>query len=263
MKSETQSLRYGTMNIISDGDIRIRVYSTKDAIEDQVIIVDRLGKGIVIELPCFRNSIEEMTEYLRENGIEVVGKLVSYHAAGSSFLPGVKSYLTPSAVAYNTDGEGARLVKNFSGIFGDAFDAGIVNSGEELEGGRVTLAGIDFEIIPNGDAYEIYIPAMRAAYVHMIGHDCHSIVAGSGHADALISNLRGYLDRGTEVFLSSHYIPETRGDVETKIAYLEELKALAASCKDAAGFKEEVAKRFPGYSGANYLDMTAGFFFPE
>ena len=49
--------------------------------------------------------------------------------------------------------------------------------------------------------------------------------------------------------------------METKIAYLRDLKAIAASCQDGAAFKAEVQKKYPGYSGENYLDMTAGFFF--
>lgn len=263
MKNDTQKLSNGTVNIISDNGINIRVYNTNDAIQDQVIVVDRQGKGVVIELPCFKESIAEMTKYLKDENIEVVAKFVSYHAAGSSFLPDVKNYLTPSSAKYNTDGEGAGLVKTFSGIFGESFDAGIVNKGELLEAGKNVFADIDFEIIPNGDAFEVVIPALKAVYVHMIGHDCHSIVAGPAHADAIIANLRGYLDRGIEVFLSSHYVPETREDVETKIAYIEGLKAIAADAKDGSDFKAKVKERCPGYSGENYLDMTVGFFFPQ
>ena len=48
----------------------------------------------------------------------------------------------------------------------------------------------------------------------MLGHDVHSIVAGSGHVDA-------------------------------------------------AGFKAAVQSAYPNYSGLNYLEMSAGMFFPE
>ncbi len=261
MTQNIEALKYGSVTTISCGDLNIRVYTTKDAIDDQVILLEKQGKGVVIELPAFHNSIREMTSYLKEKGIEVEAKLVSYHAAGSSFLPDVKSYLTESAIAFNTDGQGAQLIKNFSDVFGEGFDSGKVNSGEKFSAGVVTLAGIDLDIIPNGDAFEVYIPEAKAVYIHMLGHDCHSIVAGAGHADAIIANLRGYLDRGTEIFLSSHYVPETRKDVETKIAYLEKLKEIASGCSSAAEFKGKVEKEFPGYSGANYLDMTVGFFF--
>lgn len=30
----------------------------------------------------------------------------------------------------------------------------------------------------------------------MLGHDCHSIVAGTGHADAMIETLKGYIEKG-------------------------------------------------------------------
>ena len=261
MTQNTETLKYGSVTTIPCGDLNIRVYTTRDAIDDQVILLDKAGKGVVIELPAFHNSIEEMTSYLKEKGITVEGKLVSYHAAGSSFLPEVKNYLTESSMAFNTDGQGAQLIKNFTGAFGDGFDSGKVNTGEKLKAGMVTIAGIEMEIIPNEEAFEVYIPQAKAVYVHMLGHDCHSIVAGAGHADAIIANLKGYLDRGTEIFLSSHYVPETRKDVETKIAYLEKLKEIAKGCSSGAEFKEKVNKEFLGFTGGNYLDMTAGFFF--
>lgn len=86
--------------------------------------------------------------------------------------------------------------------------------------------------------------------------------AGAGHADAIIANLKD-LYSGFEIFLSAHYGPETMEDVQTKIDYLEGLKSIAGECTTADEFKQKVNERYPGYSGANYLDMTAGFFFPQ
>lgn len=63
--------------------------------------------------------------------------------------------------------------------------------------------------------------------------------------------------------LSSHYVPETIKDVDTKIAYLEELKELAKNSSNANDFKDKVKAKFLEYSGLNYLDMTAGYFFPQ
>ena len=59
----------------------------------------------------------------------------------------------------------------------------------------------------------------------------------------------------------SHYTPENLKDANTKIAYLENLKKFAANCKDADSFKAAMQEQYPAYSGQNYLDMTAGFFF--
>ena len=79
----------------------------------------------------------------------------------------------------------------------------------------------------------------------------------------MIAQLKGYLDKGYTLILTSHYTPEDLKDVETKIAYLENLKTIASRCGDAEEFKNEVKKEYGNYSGDNYLDMTAGFFFAE
>ena len=268
MNSSKVSLKSGEVTILDYGAIRVHVYNTKDAIDDQVIVLEKPnwilkgGKGIVIELPCFKNSIIEMTQYLRDQKIDVEGKLVAYHAAGD-FFPDVRSYMTESAHRYNTVGGGKGLIDNFSGIFGDAFDHTITSDGERIGAGKLNIAGIEMVINPDNDAYEVEIPEIKAVYMHMLGHDCHSIVAGAGHADAIIANLQGYLDRGFELFLSAHYGPETREDVETKIAYLRGLKEIASGSSSADEFTSKVNETYPGYSGANYLGMTAGFFFPQ
>ena len=259
MKTENVKLQKGDVTVMDYGGIRVHVYNTRDAIDDQVIVLERShkimkgGKGVVIELPCFKDSIEEMTQYLKDQKIDVEGKLVAYHAAGD-FLPGVKSYMTESAHKYNTVGGGKGLIYNFAGAFGEAFDATVTGDGERIGAGKLTIAGIDMVINPDNDAYEVEIPEIKAVYMHMLG---------AGHADAIIANLRGYLDKGYELFLSAHYGPETREDVETKIAYLEGLKEIASGCSSAEEFTARVNERYPGYSGANYLGMTAGFFFPQ
>ncbi|MDE7287952.1 MAG: hypothetical protein K2N71_00410, partial [Oscillospiraceae bacterium] len=88
-----------------------------------------------------------------------------------------------------------------------------------------------------------------------------AIVAGAGHADEIISQLKEYIKNGYDLILTSHYTPEDLKYAEAKIAYLENLKAIAARCKNADDFKAEVKNNYPDYSGDNYLDMTAGFFF--
>ena len=95
----------------------------------------------------------------------------------------------------------------------------------------------------------------------MLGHDCHSIVAGANHADGIIAELNGYIEKGYDLILTSHYTPEDLKDAKTKIDYLENLKKIAANSADADSFKAEVQKQYPAYSGQNYLDMTAGFFY--
>ena len=52
-------------------------------------------------------------------------------------------------------------------------------------------------------------------------------------------------------------------DVDTKIDYLEEIKKLAKESTTITDFEDKVKEKYPEYSGLNYLDMTAGFFFPQ
>lgn len=89
-----------------------------------------LGKGFLIEAPCFFDNIKELEAYIKGLGI-------SYE--------------------YSHKGGGASLVSNFAAAFGDSFDSSIYTTTTE--------------------AFDIEIPEINVIYTHMLGHDCHSIVA--------------------------------------------------------------------------------------
>lgn len=256
-------MEVGKMRVYDFGEIRLHAYQTNDPINDEVFILEKDRRAVIIEVPCFRNNIEELTKYVDSNGLSVEGKMISYHAAGSSFLPGVKNYGTEISVKYNSAGGGKALIENFSSVFGDAFDGGIAAADEVMAPGKVNIAGIEMNIIPTPDAYNIEVESIKAVYIHMMGHDCHSIVAGKDHADAMIRELQDYISRNFSLILTSHYTPENLKDADEKIAYLQNVKKTASECSSAEQFKEAVRKRYPQYSGDNYLEMTAGFFFPE
>ncbi len=244
----TVALAKGVMNIYDFGGVKLHAYKTNDFIDDEVFIVEKDGKAVVIESPCFFDNNQELAAYL-EN-LEVAGMLAAYHGAGATFLPDVPK-----------NGGGKALIDNFTGAFGEIFDASVHPITNVIEPGKVTIGGIDFIIKQTADAFDIEIPEINAVYTHMLGHDCHSIVAGAGHADAMIAELRSYIEKGYDLILTSHYTPEDLKDAQTKIDYLENLKTIAAGVSDADAFKAEVSKQYPQYSGQNYLDMTAGFFF--
>lgn len=255
------SLKKGEMNVYDFGAVRLHAYKTNDPIDNEVFIAEKDGQAVIIEAPCFFDNIRELTDYLADNRLTPVALLLAYHMAGASFLPGVPVYATKNADEYGHQGGGAALIRNFAGAFGDAFDASIFQVTNTVGDGKLTLGGMDFLITATHDAFDIELPAINAVYTHMLGHDCHSIVAGAGHADGVIAQLEGYIRKGYDLVLTSHYTPEDLKDVKAKIAYLEELKALAAACGDAEAFKRAVRAKYAGYSGENYLDMTAGFFY--
>lgn len=255
----TVKLEKGIMNIYDFGNIKLHAYKTNDFIDDEVFILEKKGKGVIIESPCFFDNIKELTEYLKD--IQIAGMFIAYHGAGASFLPDVPKYATQNAIEYSEKGGGKALVENFAGTFGEIFDASIHNITNVVPEGRITVGGIEFEIKQTAEAFDIVIPEINAVYTHMLGHDCHSIVAGEAHADGIIAELKSYIQKGYDLILTSHYTPEDLKDAQTKIDYIENLKKIAAACADAETFKAEVQKQYPAYSGQNYLDMTAGFFY--
>ena len=259
---ETVKLSKGEMHVYDFGAVKLHAYQTCDPIDDEVFLVEKAGKVVVIESPCFRDNIAELTAYLTDRGLEPAGMLVAYHGAGATFLPGTAKYATQNAVDYSARGGGKALVDSFAAAFGEGFDPSIHPVNHILTEGPVTIGGIQFVIHPTAEAFDVEIPEVNAVYTHMLGHDCHSIVAGAGHADAMIAQLEGYIARGYTLILTSHYTPEDLKDARTKIDYLKELKAIAAASADRDSFRASVQKRYPQYSGENYLDMTAGFFFP-
>ncbi len=253
----------GNVRVYERDGVRLHAYQTNDLIDDEVFVVEKDGRGFVLEYPCFFDNIEELEAYLTDAGIKAVGILAAYHMAGATFLEGTPVYATKSADAYGYAGGGKALIDNFVGAFGDAFDGSVCTVTNTVGAGPLTLAGIEVNILPNDDAFDVEIPALGAVYTHMLGHDCHSIVAGAGHADAIVAQLEGYLAGGFDLVLTSHYTPEDLKDVQTKIDYLKELTRIAAECDSKDAFVAAVGEAFPGYSGQNYLDMTAGFFFTE
>lgn len=255
----TVTLNKGEMNVYDFGGIKLHAYKTNDFIDDEVFIVEKNGKAVIIESPCFFDNIKELTEYL--NDIEVEGMLIAYHGAGAAFLPKAPKYATQNAVDYSENGGGKALIDNFTKTFGEIFDHSIHRITDVIEAGKVTIGGIDFVIKQTAEAFDIAIPEINAVYTHMLGHDCHSIVAGAGHADGIIAELKSYIEKGYDLILTSHYTPEDLKDAQTKIDYLENLKKIATNCADADSFKAAVQDQYPTYSGQNYLDMTAGFFY--
>ena len=120
-------------------------------------------------------------------------------------------------------------------------------------------AGVDFIIRDEGDdAYGIEIPAINCVYIHMLGSDCHNILTSKEHISAFAEELK---DFDYDLVLTSHYVPEGQESVEAKIAYLEKTLELADTCADTASFIEAMNEAFPDYSGANYLETTAGMLY--
>ena len=124
----------GEMNVYDFGTVKLHAYKTNDFIDNEVFIVEKNGKAVIIESPCFFDNISELEEYLKDT--EVCGMLIAYHGAGASFLPGVPRYATKNAVEYSENGGGKALINNFTAAFGQAY---IYNGGGQISSKRAGM----------------------------------------------------------------------------------------------------------------------------
>ena len=92
----TVKLAKGEMNIYDFGNIKLHAYKTNDFIDDEVFIIEKNGKAVIIESPCFFDNVKELMEYL--NNVAVKGVLIAYHGAGATFLPETPKYATQNAM---------------------------------------------------------------------------------------------------------------------------------------------------------------------
>ena len=161
-------------------------------------------------------------------------------------------------------GEPVVRIEGLHKAFGDEFHGGgdTASIAKVLAAGPVTLGGIEFILVEQGDTYDIVIPAINAVSTHMLGKHTHSIIGGAGHMDAMLKTLRGYREAQYAMILPAHSAPEGQDAVSEKIRYVEKLKELAASSASGEEFKKGAIAAFPQYDGLNYLDMTAAALFP-
>ena len=263
MENKKINLNKGYVLVYDFGDVKVHNYNTADYIDDQVILLEKNKKVVVIESPAFYDNNKELEKYIESLGAKIDGVLLSYHMGGGTFLKDSKKFATKKADEYGHTGGGKVLVGNFTKAFGESFDNNIHRVTDYINGGTITLADVKMNIIPTSDAFDIEIPEINSIYTHMLGSDCHSIIAGVDHANAMIDTLKGYIEKNYNLILTSHYIPEDIKAVDTKVSYIETLLNIASTCKSKDEMIEKVKEEYPNYSGVNYLEMTAGFFFGE
>lgn len=236
MEYKKINLEKGNVLIYDFGKVKVHNYNTNDAIDKQVILLEKNNKLVVIESPAFYDNNKELEDYIKSLNVEVDVILLAYHMGGGTFLENSKKYSTHNADSYGHSGGGKALIYGFTKAFGEIFDNKIHNITDYIEKGEITLADIKLNIIPTNDAYDIEIPEINSIYTHMLGSDCHSIIAGVAHASLVIEILKGYLDKNYNLILTSHYAPEELDAVKTKIVNIETLLNIASDSSNANEF---------------------------
>ncbi len=263
MENKKVNLEKGYVLVYDFGSIKVHNYNTADYIDDQVILLEKNNKLVVIESPAFYDNNKELESYIASLDSKLDGVLLSYHMGGGTFLKEAKKYATHNAFEYGHNGGGKALVDNFTKAFGQVFDNNIHSVTDYIEETKIALADILMNIIPTNEGYDIEIPEINVIYTHMLGSDCHSIISGKEHADVMIGTLKGYIAKNYNLILTSHHIPEDIIAVKTKIAYIKTILNVASDCNSANEMIEKVKSAYPEFSGVNYLEMTANFFFPQ
>ena len=254
-------LAAGSVTVYDFDGIRLHAYASGDPLADECYALESDEGVVLLESTAFTANNEAWRAYVDTLGKPLAGAIMAYHPNGSD-TEGLDIYATENALANWGEGGNIRaLTDSFTAAFGDALEASLPAEAKIVSmGDTLTLAGMDFIIREEGDdAFGVEIPAINSVYLHMMGSDVHNVLTSAGHIDAFIAELESFR---YALVLTGHYAPEGEEAVRTKISYLNTVKELAASSADADAFIQAMNTAFPDYSGANYLDMTAGFLFP-
>ena len=70
----TVELEKGHVDVYTEHGVTLYAYQTRDLIDDEVFVLAKDGRGVVIELPCFYDNIRELTDFLQDEGVTVEAK---------------------------------------------------------------------------------------------------------------------------------------------------------------------------------------------
>lgn len=261
MKNKKINLEKGVVVIYDFGNIKLHAYQTNDLMCDESYILENDTNVLLVEFPAFYDNLKEYETYVKGLNKNIIGKVFSDHPNGGTIFSNIPGYASKGTIKSMGSGTIYNLVEEFKTSFNGAFASQMHTITNILEDEKINIGGFELKIKYNDENIEISFPQINAVYTHMLGHDCHSIVAGKAHADLIISQLENYKNNGYDLILSSHYTPETLKDVDTKISYIKDLKNIANNVSTKDEFINIVKNKYPKYSGLNYLDMSANYFF--
>lgn len=252
-----------SVSVYDFGEVRLHAFNTQDAISDVCYLVEGPNALVGIELPAFVDDYKPWLGYAASLGKPFENVWVANHPQGGDQLGDMTVWGTQAAVDSITAGQVRATSDGLAQQFGDAWDSSYATPSQVVEDGPVTVAGIDFVVVSSGDTYDLQISAANAVYTHMLGKTVHSIIASIEGIDATIATLQGYQEQGFDLVLTSHCMPEGQDAVAEKIAYLGKARELAVSCTSGEEWQAAMRESFPGYAGDNYLEMSAGYLFPQ
>lgn len=258
----TTQLKRGVVRTFDYGATKVHTYETKGFFNTQCLFVEKDGKGVMIETPPMKYNYDEWIDFIVGLGYKDVDIMVSYHLIGEHFFDTKKLkfnhiYSNQAAVDYINK-------ENFVGLkkaAGAEFDATRIKPTDLLQDGAVTINGIPFEIKTTFIGFDVLMPEIKAVHLHMLGHDCHTLIFNKEMFDNVIGEIKTYRDAGYRDFFSSHSAPETAGDATIKINYLENMKRIFSESKDGKEFTQKMQAAYPDFGWQFYLMGSAGMLY--
>ncbi|MGN0941275.1 MAG: hypothetical protein ACI4OA_06200 [Selenomonadaceae bacterium] len=257
----------GEVTVTEYGDVKLHAFRTADPLTDESYALESNDGVVLIEGAILKSDIQAWKDYVDCLGKPVVGVFLADHPNGYDIL-GYPIYTTdkalrnwqPGGAIYGISGG---LVNAFGDTAASALPAPSEVAHVVKEGETVMLAGVELRVLPtDDDAFELEIPALNAVYRHMMGSHVHSILSSRDFIAQEIEEMNAYQKAGYTLILTSHYIPEGREAVASKLAYLEKALEFSESCGDGESFKAAMKAAFPDYEGTKYLDMTTHALYP-
>ena len=220
-------LATGTVTVYDYGTLKLHAYATGDALGDMAYIVEGADALVGIELPSFTDSLAAWQGYVESLNKPMEDLFLDAHAAGASYAEGMNFYGTQAAQEAIASGSTYATTQGLYETYGEDFHGGDdIAQINQVVSGTVTVGGIEFRLIDQGDTYDLEIPALNVIYTHMLGKTSHSILASTEAMDAMLDTLHQYQDAGYPMILSGHSTPEGQDAVTEKIAYVEKAKEL-------------------------------------
>lgn len=211
-------------------------------------------KGLVtLEQPLFKTNATEFDEYLAGLKKKVAGRIVNFHLGSTGSEPVIMPEGMPTFVEGPIYGG---MMKGFQAGFGDTIVDLPDGEAEEVAfGSTKTVAGVDFSF-DKGPASDfpaasiliggkVYATHWAPAKSHGNALQYGSLAA----VEAVITECEKAAASGAELFIGSHGGATGKDVLDFKIAYLNKVKALLATCENADTFIAELTAAYPGLAG--------------
>lgn len=261
MEVNKVKLGNGNVQIYDFGNLRLHAWQTGDAMQDECFILETPQNIVALEAPPFYSDMEVWKKYVDSLNKPLTDILFSAHIASNDWYGKAKTHATEATSQSMRSGGLKALVEYLGKNFGKDFATTIPAVDAILVEGKNTIGGIPIVVSQFGDSYNVVIPEAKTYYTHMLGADSHSIFANTQNIDDYLTMLESILNNDYNLVISGHHTPETRKDVQEKIAYAKATKAIARQSKDKQEFISRMKKEFPTLGGENYLEMTANNLF--